>query len=140
MAGKPFQFGLASLVWLVAVSAVILGTFRYIRSASTEFFLIVLLIAMFAGPVIWLFTRPNPFRGRPRRVHTVPEEPPAPLDQRLQQFMSNVTPTEPSPTAGPPEALLPTSSEGKAARERGEIGQLLRRIHGEESSDSSRKS
>ena len=137
MADKPYQYRLASLVWLVVICAVIFGTFRYMRSASAGFLLVVLLAAIFAGPIIWLFTRPNPFRGRRRQVHPVPQDPPAPLDQRLQQFMSNVAPAQTPPSSGEQTVVLPTNIEGNSPRPRGEIGQLLRRIHGTDDSNSS---
>jgi hypothetical protein len=139
MARKPYQFGIASLVWLVSLSAVIFGTIRYVSSASSAFFGIVLLSTMFTAPIIWLFTRPNPYRGRKRPAHPIPEDPPAPMDQRLQQFMGNVTPTEPTPPTSPSVALMPTAADGKAARERTEIGQLLRRIHGDGGTESTRQ-
>ena len=128
MAGKPFQFGLAALVWLVFISAVVFGILRYVRSASGEFFGILLAAIFFLGPLIWLFLRPNPYRGRKRAADTGPHEPAAPLDQRLKQFMSNVSPAESSPDTGEQTLLLPSSTDGKSPRERREIGQVLRRI------------
>ena len=135
MAGKQFQFGLATLVWLVVGSALVFGTLRYVRSASGEFFFIVLIVTIMGCPLLWLFTRPNPLRGRRRAVKVPPQEPAAPLDQRLGQFLSNVSPTEPYPSAGPTTVVLPTSTDGKAPRPRGEISPLLRRIRGSQTSN-----
>ena len=134
METKPFQFRLSTLVWLVFASALLFGTLRYIRSASGEFFLIVLMLAIMGGPVVWLFTRPNPLRGRRRMVQPVPQEPAAPLEERLQQFLCNVSPTEPSPPSGERTVVLPTSTDGRSLRPRSEIGQLLRRIQESETS------
>jgi hypothetical protein len=128
MAAKPLQFGLASLLWLVLGSAIIFGTWRYVRFASTGYFLVVLVTAIFAGPVVWLFMRPNPFRGRRRPAQSRSTEPAPPLENRLHQFMSNVTPAPISPRSDERTVALPTSIDGKPARTRAEVSGPLSRI------------
>jgi len=139
MAGKPFQFRLATLVWLVVISALLCGTIRFLRTTAGNFFMVILMGAIFAGPLILLFLRPNPLRGRKRPITLLPNEPAAPLDQRLERFLGNVTPIE-TPEAippPPPATILSIVTDGSSLRPRDEIGHLLRRIHGTEPTDTS---
>ena len=154
MAQKPFQFRLASLVWLVVGSAVVFGVIRFTTSSApsrieqtirdnislalrafgvsprvSDDFAVALLVLPFTfAPIILLFFRRH--RGGPRRAARGPNEgrPAAPLRERLSQFISNVAYIEPPSESAGPSIVLPESLDGKPARSRDDISGPLGRI------------
>jgi hypothetical protein len=129
MPSKSFQFRISTLMWLVVVSALVLGTLRYVQTASGGGFQHVLTAALFTGPLVWLFLRPNPFRGHRRVKPLEPCDPAAPIDARLRQFINNVSPVDVPAGADRPLLLPLERPMGKAARQRSEFALLLRRIY-----------
>ena len=155
MARRPYQFRLASLVWLVIGSAFIFGFIRYVSSgafgratseASTnvsrelrllglrprDLDVIFVTTPCIVAPLVWLFLRRNPIQRSADTKENNPREPAAPIEHRLSQFLSNVSPVESSPSSEPREVILPSNTDSTPPRPGDKLGRLLRRIRGME--------